>query len=645
MSGNPFRLSTLPTTQNQSSVKPAPPVRFLSSPNSAREQVAVQYDAESSRPQHPARTKKSVRIETPPSSPPHSTAPSVEAHRAAHNDHAGTSSSFSPLLGLSDEFGNQLDDAPSRMGYNKNVHNQRTVMDREDPVRSMRAPATAPVNPFSRTLATIEPHERADSQSVGQHNERRPNESPIQVSAKGNLDVDGFKRLLMTGISSPSGENKHLQSANSPNPRSAFFDSSNSTDTSSGSRQSIFENMQSLHTESPRTPNETSSSEEDAHDPVVNSQPQEKKKPPLPKHRHGKLVNARTPQTVPFDDFAAEAPTGSISVRSTRANSDLNKPLPPPPTASISLTVDNVVQNKIPDDTLSIDTVSNEATTPPDQPAVQKKIPPPIPIARRQSQLRTSTLGNRPRSDSSLTISSQHSIELPVPSPNPRSDPVSSAAQRASGPPPPPPARRHGANLFGGTASSASSSTTELPVTSSLRSSVPLSSTSRSRSSTLSSPPPSPGTGQAPLGLGRTASTASNRNAPRSVSNESAPSSMPPPPPPPRRRQSARSSLDKERPSQFASSSPVETPRTSLEYKRNSIDNKRRTSVASESSLRREYTPSENEQTLYSPKEEREESLPAPSTYSATANSSILDDMEQFQREIDALRDKYKENP
>lgn len=86
-----------------------------------------------------------------------------------------------------------------------------------------------------------------------------------------------------------------------------------------------------------------------------------------------------------------------------------------------------------------------------------------------------------------------------------------------------------------------------------------------------------------------------------------------------------------------------------MEYRRTSLDSKRRTSVASESSLRREYAPVEErtgtEYALYSPKEESENTLAsagAPSTETRSDSTSILDDMEKFQREIDELRNRYR---
>ena len=96
----------------------------------------------------------------------------------------------------------------------------------------------------------------------------------------------------------------------------------------------------------------------------------------------------------------------------------------------------------------------------------------------------------------------------------------------------------------------------------------------------------------------------------------------------------------------YPSSSPTGSRRTSLENKRSSLDG-RRTSVASESSLRYEYAPaSENESVLYSPSEEKDQprniSL-EPITITESNSSNILDDMAKFQREIDELRERYKQ--
>jgi hypothetical protein len=60
--------------------------------------------------------------------------------------------------------------------------------------------------------------------------------------------------------------------------------------------------------------------------------------------------------------------------------------------------------------------------------------------------------------------------------------------------------------------------------------------------------------------------------------------------------------------------------------------------------LRYEYAPSSgDENALYSPKEEAEEPRSLePVTIEKNDNSSVLDEMERFQKEIDELRERYQ---
>lgn len=153
--------------------------------------------------------------------------------------------------------------------------------------------------------------------------------------------------------------------------------------------------------------------------------------------------------------------------------------------------------------------------------------------------------------------------------------------------------------------------------------------------------------------LSRTASTASKRSSLRLAPGESGNGMAPPPPPPRRRPGSGRSSLDQQRPI-VPSSSPTESRRTSTEHRRTStdlrhtsLDKNRRASGASELSLRHEHAPVEDksasEYALYSPREEAEDSLADAGTEDRKDSSNILDDMDKFQREIDELRDRYKQ--
>ncbi|KAF2702645.1 hypothetical protein K504DRAFT_213600 [Pleomassaria siparia CBS 279.74] len=603
--------------------------------------------------QFPAKTKKSVRIESPASSPPYaaSSFPNLNAeddlqHRIDQRRLAAPPPLSSPA-GFSDNFEDYAPDhtfgrdAQKRDGDD---HGDRGVTasarSNSDVVEPVLPPSGAPINPFSRTLATIGSQEKGSTETAhtpGQNRDRMiAADKTVPGNMKPSLDVEGFKKLLMTGISNPpgSGQTSQPAPATAPTPINAsLFESSSSTDTSSISRQSIFEPVQELHIETPRTSYEMAASDDDEMIGLVgdtDKKKAEKKKPPPPRPRHGKPVAPRAPQIVSFSDFSTIQPTSSLVSRN-RTDSDLNKPLPPPPV--LSPTAHVFLQNKTQDEPPPLETTTSGSSGQSDITPVQKRVPPPVPIARRQSQLRSSTTGNRSRSSSSITMSSQHSTDLPILSPALVNEPTSSPASHKT-PPPPPPVRRYGASITGGTNTpSTNSSTTELPLTASSRR-PPISSPNppTSRRPTISSPPPSP----IPT---RTPSFSSTFNR-RTVSNESA--TMAPPPPPPRR--SGRNSLDKERPYPLPTTSPTDSRRTSSENKRSSFDGKRRTSVASESSLRREYArASENEHALYSPVEEEiEESRVLRLQHITSGSSNILDDMEKFQREIDELRAKFK---
>jgi hypothetical protein len=497
------------------------------------------------------------------------------------------------------------------------------------------SPAGIPANPFARTLASIEPQER-DSAEI-----RTVAERPGLGNNRASLDVESFKNLLLTGKMSPRQSNQPTQTTAPPSALAGpQFESSSSTDTSSISRQSLFEPPQETHPESPRTSYEMAESDEDERMGLVSEVKKGRKKPPpAPKHRHGKLVTARQPQTVSFDSFSASDPAPSPITR-PRDNSDVNKPLPPTPVVlppSLHITT----QDTTPQRPTPVQQHSSESLATSDVPKPQKRTPPPVPLARRQSQLRTSTAGNRSRSNSSLTMSSQLSVDAVLQSPVPSIKEPSSIAKS----PPPPPRSRHGARLTDISSSSANSSGAELPQRSnSVRTATSAQGASSSRRSTLDSESAPPGPD-----VRRTSSISSSRNAQRVVSNESTGSTMPPPPPPPRRRQSNRSSLDQQRPF-IPTTSPTESRRTSTENRRTSLDNNRRTSVASESSLRREYAPTDekkgNEYALYSPSEESENKLGSGTAVTQTRSDSnnILDDMDKFQRELEELQQRFKKS-
>ncbi|KAI8939671.1 hypothetical protein NX059_003429 [Plenodomus lindquistii] len=651
-SGNPFRASQLYTHDGSALGPPPSWVDTDSSvPEARRGNSDHVFDGPVSPP--PAKTKKQVRIVSPTVSiPPH---PDEDDAYGAFRQNSRVDQLYqdphaslpSPMTAVGTTTPSTLQGSPSAQnswdGSNMAAIGISSAsapyMGRS---QSMVSPGSVPANPFSRTLASLEPQTSETATADG----RTATDKPTPGNSKVALDVESFKNLLLTGKTTPRPSAQFSQTTVASNMLCApLFESGSSTDTSSISRQSLYEPPQETHQETPRTSYEMPESEEDENMGLVSEVRKGKKKPPpAPKHRHGKLVTPRQPQVVSFDSFTATEPAPATVTRS-RDSSDMNKPLPPTPVVSpqqqhIS-TQDSTSSSSPPSPSIQLRSGDPPPTAEPL--TVQKRVPPPVPLARRQSQLRSSTTTNRSRSNSSLTMSSQHSIEqVPTPSVNPH-DPMASAKS-----PPPPPPPRHGARLGKISPSSANSSSTELPRRSgSIRTAPPiptLISTSRRSTIDFDSEPSSPITN-----VNRTSSLPSNRPAPRTVSGEST-VSLPPPPPPPRRRQSNRTSLDQQRPLP-STTSPTESRRTSMEYRRTSLDSKRRTSAASESSLRREYAPVEekpalgantSEYALYSPVEESENTL-STGVVERTESGNILDDMEKFQREIDELRNRYKQ--
>ncbi|KAF1839739.1 hypothetical protein BDW02DRAFT_563788, partial [Decorospora gaudefroyi] len=640
-SGNPFRASQ---AFNQSAAGSIPQTSFINTDSSSAPE-ARKGDSDhvlEATASAPPKTKKSVRIVSPTTTiPPHAdfddenvTLNDLIARRSSQDQPASPPPPVTPA-GYTNNSVTAGEANAQVLG--KDVMATADIFPSSRPhfdkPQAALSSSNVPLNPFSRTLASLEPQreESAEERTIAQR--------PTPGNSRASLDVESFKNLLMTGKPTPrpSGQPPHTTSASHPI-SGAQLESSSSTDTSSTSRQSLFEHPQETHAESPRTSVDMAESDEDESIGLVSEVKKGKRKPPpAPKHRHGKLVAQRQPQTVSFDSFAATEPAPSPGIRRIDS-SNTNKPLPPTPVVP-QQPLHISTQDTTPFQSPQLSRQS-EPSTPSEAPIRQKKTPPPVPLARRQSQLKSTTTTNRSRSSSNLTMSSQHSIEaLSSPAPN-NYDPMLGAKS-----PPPPPPSRHGARLTNVSNSSTNSSTTELPTRSSSTRTARSVPEPPSRRSTMEFDAPS----SPASGIKRTSSISSNRK----VSGGSTGSQILPPPPPPRRRQSNRSSLDQQRPS-IPSSSPTESRRTSTEH--------RRTSVASESSLRREYASGDkggNDHALYSPNEEREDRLGEgegegkdegvgvsvggkPEEESGRSDSgNILDDMEKFQREIDELRGKY----
>lgn len=446
-----------------------------------------------------------------------------------------------------------------------------------------------PANPFQKTLATIEHTEGAPdtATSIGA--------SGGQKLGKASLDVDAFKRLLMTGTTgSTTGTSAATGSVGSVNPpfnppsthvpHHAVNDGT-STDTSSVSKQSLFEPIQGNHPESPRTSHEVSDPDDER--PGLSSSGASKpdrKKPPPPSSKHGKLIKVELrddntsygmePPAVLAARKSQQSLNSPSSLRSPSLT-DLNKPLPAAPTKPLpAAPVPRSSHESDRESIFDVEAAGKRPEPPSPSSSVKRKTPPAPPITRRHSQL---------ISDSKLnaTPTGRLSPNIEEPMSYTESAPPSTHAR----PPPPPPSRRP---------ASVRNLSFDPPFVS-----PPLSSPDVDRSIKSPAPIPPPTRMASKRLSGRPPSVHSME-----ISNKRL--SAAPPPPPPRQRASSRTSLE-------APTLSPGPPRTSGEYFR-------RGSQASQASQL-----------------DRIENVETEST-SAVGASDILADLAALQREVDALR-------
>ena len=354
-----------------------------------------------------------------------------------------------------------------------------------------------PPNPFRKTIV----HEPT---STVRRKEGR--NSPSATIPRPLYDVDEFKRLLLTG-------EKIVSYTNALSTTTILTPDSSSTDTSSMSRQPIFEPPCGNHDQDiPYTSQDVSPSSAG------------KVKPSTPEHRHGKLVKATVQQTASLSkdpkltiktnsSFKPEAYGAYSSPVSPWTPTDLNKPLPPPPVSpglprptqeatTINLVTDNQRDSSQP---------NNPQTPVSRSPSIQScPAPPP---SRRLSLLKPNPLPRNPEQRFSISEDRFGSS-------------TSKLSTSVSKPPPPPP-RRH-AKARGLSVSSTNSAISATP-------STPTEDTSPN--SSKSRPPPLPPS--------RTPSVSSYKRPTRIIITPNSPSMAPPPAPPPRQRVSSPSSLFK----------------------------------------------------------------------------------------------------
>jgi hypothetical protein len=420
--------------------------------------------------------------------------------------------------------------------------------------------------------------------------------SSMNKAGRASLDVDAFKRLMLTGI--PAGNKAGTSSGPPPSslsqPSPPIDSLGNSSTTSSLSRQSIFEPIQETQPDSPRTSHEINLSDDEQQSLVGNDPPAiaARKKPPPPKTRHGKLIknNAPTlasksaaPDVGPFNTNHPLPP-----IPATSPPAQVNKPLPPAPTsnrlpaeappgpqrsashASIKEEEEPVEENT----GLAIPASKTEQPLTPGKPEItgtsgtpgSRKAP--APPTRRHSQIApmgmTSPSLARPIESTQL-LSSLQSENTPPP-----------ISHKAGLPPPPPPPSRRRSVIQSKSSSSIPTLNSIPPTPSSVKDDpIGLDATlpSSSESSLTAGPPPPP--------PARTPSIAgsykmrTNKTPHPAVPNAGPSAGMaPPPPPPPRHRGSSRGSMDSQRPVIPSSG------RSSKEFRRSSEESPRRNSVA-----------------------------------------------------------------
>ncbi|KXX80726.1 hypothetical protein MMYC01_203833 [Madurella mycetomatis] len=255
---------------------------------------------------------KKVRVQSPPPSPPESAGAPDRLPLVDDDDDGQSSSSVD-----TDE---QVD--PFTHASSTGSADESDREDEPQPTPSNRAPP----NPFQKTLRDLEigPSETTQSSSSA-------------PGTRNTLDVDAFRRLLLTGQAPPLSH-----------PAAPGGDGASTTDTSSISRQSISDTIQPAQ-ETPRTSHEVSELEaEDDRRRLISSprsslQPAPtilRKKPPPPSSRHGKLIKAGIKaEGEAGAGLLVSSPTrGSTTLRLTSPSkqrpptpSDVNKPLPPAP--------------------------------------------------------------------------------------------------------------------------------------------------------------------------------------------------------------------------------------------------------------------------------------------------------------------------
>ncbi|RYP49330.1 hypothetical protein DL768_004955 [Monosporascus sp. mg162] len=410
-----------PLSSSLHTAAPRPSFTAFSSslPEDERREMELHGDKDEPVQPKPRKIVKKVRVQSPPPSSPEDAVPVRSSQpQDAYDDDDDDDEDDSSSSSSSTDSRDREDDVDP---FDNAASDTEDHKDIEKPL------PRPPANPFSKILKDSERSGQAQGRGQGQDGATMSGHA-----AKGSLDVDSFKRLLLTGhanASDPapaSGGSLAVVSPSQPPPQ----DGASNTDASSVSRQSMADAIQ----ETPRTSHEISEPEEPEgkqKPPSTAGAPSTstRKKPPPPNSRHGKLIKIE----LGADSNAAAAtrgPTPSISIDTTAAPSteharktsgqsssiarsqsppssttDINKPLPLPPSRApadeVESPFDREAAGKVPEGALLTSSQQAAAAQQPQPP-----IPPPPPPS-----------SSRGRSESQSSTQSRSKPAAPAPPP------------------------------------------------------------------------------------------------------------------------------------------------------------------------------------------------------------------------------------
>ncbi|KAI9801702.1 MAG: hypothetical protein M1833_002384 [Piccolia ochrophora] len=273
----------------------------------------------------------------------------------------------------------------------RNTRQNQSISSGVDPV-----PSRNPPNPFRQVEETqAEQLDASSTAPSGPSALPTPSTAPPTSAAKASLDVEAFKRLMLTGNASKSSSNSLPTPSQSSTHAALGGDGGSSTDASSISRQSIFEPVVEAQTETPRSSHEIVLSD-DERTKLVGKRASAggRKKPPPPRTRHGKLIKDKPQQegmSSPPRRFQTQSETHHHAQnhqeavnppRSPQTPTNLNKELPPPPVPALT----DIGRDRDRSNSKG-DAGEVEESSPSPSLSSQRKQPPAPPLARRHSQL------------------------------------------------------------------------------------------------------------------------------------------------------------------------------------------------------------------------------------------------------------------